>query len=52
MKIRIRKGSFTEELYLSRTGKWVRWQDAAIFYSQTAADRFAQQHGITNYGLF
>mgnify|MGYP005872068569 CR=1 FL=1 len=52
MKLRIRKGGFTEGLYLSRTGNWVRWRDAAVFHSQTAADRFALQHGITNYGLF
>ncbi len=52
MKFRIRKGGFTEELYLSRTGNWVRWQWAAIFRSQSAADQFAKRHGITDYGLF
>lgn len=52
MKLRIRKGGFTDELYLSRNGIWVRWRDAAVFHRQTAADNFAQQHGIVNYGLF
>jgi len=51
-KVRIRKGGFKEELYLDRKGEWVSWKDAAIFRSQSAADEFAQRHGITNYGLF
>ena len=51
-RVRIRKGGFKEDLYLNRTGEWVPWKDAASFSSQSAADRFAQRHGITNYGLF
>ena len=51
-RIRIRKGEFREELYLSRKGTWGKWQDAAVFSSQQAADRFAEKHGITDHGLF
>ena len=52
MKLRIRKGGFTQDFYLNRKGNWVRWQDAAVFHSQTAADRFAEHYEITDYGLF
>lgn len=52
MRVKIRKDGFKEDLYLNRTGKWVQWKGAAIFFSQSAADNFAQRHGITNYGLF
>jgi hypothetical protein len=51
-RVRIRKGGFGRELYLDRQGKWVPWKDAAVFSSQSAADKFARRHGITNYGLF
>ncbi len=51
-RIRIRKGGFREELYLSRKGTWEKWQNAAVFTSQEAADRFAEKHGITDHGLF
>ena len=51
-RIRIRKGGFREELYLSRKGTWGKWQDAAVFRSQQAADRFAEKHGIPDHGLF
>ncbi|MCH7685718.1 MAG: hypothetical protein IH899_03395 [Planctomycetes bacterium] len=51
-RIRIRKGGFREELYLSRKGTWGKWRDAAVFSSQQAADRFAEKHGITDHGLF
>ena len=51
-RVRIRKGGFERELYLDRKGKWVSWKDAAVFSSQSAADKFARRHGITNYGLF
>jgi len=51
-RIRIRKGGFREELYLSRNGTWEKWQDAAVFSSQEAADRFAEKHEITDHGLF
>jgi hypothetical protein len=51
-RVRVRKGGFDRELYLDRKGQWVPWKVAAIFTSQSAADTFAQQHGITDYGLF
>jgi len=51
-RIRIRKGGFWHESYLSREGKWGSWENAAVFTTQDAADRFAAKYGITNYGLF
>ncbi len=51
-RIRIRKGGFGEELYLSRKGKWGKWRGAAVFSSQQAAGRFADKYGITDHGLF
>jgi hypothetical protein len=52
MRYRIRKGSFTQNLYLSRAGEWVHWRDAAKFRSQAAAEKFARKHNLTDYGLF
>ena len=51
-RIRIRKGGFRQELYLGRNRTWGKWQNAAVFSSQEAADRFAEKHGITDHGLF
>ncbi len=51
-RIRIRKGGFHHELYLNRKGEWESWKNAAIFKTQTAADDFAAECGITDYGLF
>ena len=51
-KVKIRKNSLTENLYLNRQGQWVRWRDAAWFSSQEAAERFAERHGIKAFGLF
>lgn len=51
-RIRIRKGGFWHERYLSRQGTWSSWENAAVFTSQDAADAFAERHGIRNYGLF
>ena len=51
-RIRIRKGGFGDELYLTRKGTWGKWQDAAVFSSQEAADKFAEKHGVSDYGLF
>jgi hypothetical protein len=51
-RVRIRKGGFEKELYLDWKGKWVQWKVAAIFSSQSAAEKCAQRHSITNYGLF
>ena len=50
--IRIRKGGLRQELDLNRKGTWGKRQDAAVFSSQQAADRFAEKHGITDHGLF
>ena len=51
-RLRIRKGGFRVEHYLSRKGTWEKRQDAAVFSSQEAADRFAEKHGIPDHGLF
>ena len=51
-RVKIRKNSLTEALYLDRQGRWVPWKDAAWFCSQEAAERFAQKHGIELFGLF
>lgn len=51
-RVKIRKNSLTENLYLDRQGQWVPWKQAAWFASHEAADRFAQQHGIEVFGLF
>lgn len=52
-RVKIRKGSLTEDLYLNRQGEWVEWKDAAWFNSQDAAIKFAVKMGIgENYGLF
>lgn len=51
-RIRIRKGGFWQDKYLDRNGQWVTWKDAAIFTTHAAADSFAEQHGITDYGVF
>jgi hypothetical protein len=52
MRVKIRKNSLTENLYLDRQGRWVPWKNAAWFASDRAAERFAQQRGIKVYGLF
>ena len=51
-RVKIRKNSLMENLYLNRNGQWVPWRDATWFSSANAADRFAQRHGIKVYGLF
>jgi len=51
-RIKIRKNSLTENLYLDRQGRWVPWNNAAWFHSDAAAERFARQHGVEVFGLF
>jgi hypothetical protein len=51
-RVKIRKNSLTENLYLDRQGHWVPWKQAAWFSSSRAAERVAQQHGIESFGLF
>ena len=51
-RVKIRKNSLSENLYLDRQGRWVPWKQAAWFNSEDAAERYAQQHGIETYGLF
>jgi len=51
-RVKIRKNSLTENLYLDRQGHWVPWKQAAWFSSDQAAERFAAKHGIKVFGLF
>ncbi len=51
-RVKIRKNSLTDNLYLDRQCRWVPWRNAAWFRSDRAAERFAQQHGIEVFGLF
>jgi hypothetical protein len=51
-RVRNRKNSLAENLYLDRQGRWVPWKEAAWFSSEQAAERFAQQQGIEVFGLF
>jgi hypothetical protein len=51
-RVKVRKNSLTENLYLDRQGRWVPWKDAAWFSSDEAAERFAQEHGVEFFGLF
>jgi len=51
-RVKIRKNSLRENLYLDHQGHWVPWRDAAWFAREQAAERFAQKHGIEVFGLF
>lgn len=51
-RVKIRKNSLTDNLYLDRQGQWVPWKEAAWFSSDQAAERFAQAHGRHVFGLF
>jgi hypothetical protein len=51
-RVKVRKNSLTEDLYLDRQGRWVPWREAAWFRSDQAAEQFAQKHGIAVFGLF
>lgn len=51
-RVKVRKNSLTENLYLDRQGRWVPWKSAAWFSSDRAAERFAQALGIEVFGLF
>jgi len=51
-RVKVRKNSLTENLYLDRQGRWVPWKNAAWFSSDSAAERFALRQGIGVFGLF
>jgi hypothetical protein len=51
-RMKIRKNSLTENLYLDRQGHWVPWRQAAWFNSERAAEDFAHRHGVDVFGLF
>ena len=51
-RVRIRKNSLMENVYLDRQGRWVPWKDAVSFSSDEAAERFAERHGVEGFGLF
>jgi hypothetical protein len=43
-KVCIRKGSFTDDLYLTRQGTWDVWEKRARFSSDDAAEQFTRRH--------
>lgn len=51
-RVKIRKNSLTENLYLDHQCRWVPWRDAKWFFSEQAAERFAKKQGIEVFGLF
>ena len=52
-KVCVRKGSLTEELFLTRQGNWDAWEKRARFGSQEAAERFVRRHVEgENWGIF
>ncbi|MGA2620871.1 MAG: hypothetical protein ABSF26_24885 [Thermoguttaceae bacterium] len=51
-RVKIRKNSLTENLYLDRQGRWGPWKNATWFQNDEAAERFAHEHGIEVFGLF
>jgi hypothetical protein len=49
----VRKGSLTEDLYLTRQGTWAAWKQRARFASDEAAERFVRKHVEgENWGIF
>jgi hypothetical protein len=48
----VRKSGLTEDLYLDAQGEWAEYKDAKRFRTDTAAEAFADQHGLTGYGIF
>lgn len=48
----VRKNSIREELYLNSAGRWGAYRAAKRFRTDTAAERFAHQHGVKVFGLF
>ncbi len=52
-KVCVRKGSLTEELYLTRQGTWDVWEKRARFDNDDAAERFVRRHVEgENWGIF
>ena len=52
-KLCVRKGSLTEDLYLTRQGTWAAWKQRARFASDEAAERFVRKHVEgENWGIF
>ncbi len=52
-KVCVRKGSLTEDLYLTRQGAWDVWEKRARFASDDVAERFVRQHVQgENWGIF
>jgi len=49
----VRLGSLTQDLYLTREGKWDRWEKRARFSSDEAAERFVRRYVAgENWGIF
>lgn len=48
----VRKNSIREDLYLNAAGRWGAYRNAKRFRTDTAAERFAEKHGVKVFGLF
>ncbi len=52
-KVCVRKGSLTEELFLTRQGPWDVWEKRARFGSDELAERFVRRYVEgENWGIF
>jgi hypothetical protein len=52
-KVCVRKGSLTEELYLTRQGTWDTWEKRKRFDDDEEAERFVRRHVEgENWGIF
>ena len=52
-KVCVRKGSLTEELFLTRQGTWDVWEKRARFNNDDEAEQFVRQHiEGENWGIF
>jgi hypothetical protein len=52
-KVCVRKGSLTEELFLTPQGTWNVWEKRARFDDDAEAERFVRQHiEGENWGIF
>lgn len=52
MKYVIRKGSLKVSEYLQKNGKFGEYKTSKRFISQDAAENFATQFGISDFGIF
>ena len=52
-RVCIRKASLTEDLYITRQGKWDVWEKRGWFDSDDEAEQFVRQYVVgENWGIF